>query len=73
MDALQKERGNVFDLLQKEGATQKGGGFPQKRASSNPGGNYAILFGSNSLKVSVLSDINSEDSGVNNKILVEWT
>ena len=27
----QKEGGNFFNLLQKEGGTQKGGGFPQKR------------------------------------------
>ena len=58
--------------FRKKGLPRKEGGFPQKRGSSNPGGNYAILLGSNSLKVSVLSDINSEDSGVNNKILVDW-
>ena len=33
MDGSQKEEGNFFNLLQKEGDTQKGGG-------SNPGRNY---------------------------------
>ena len=42
------ERGrNFLNLLQKEGGTQKGGGFPQKRGGggSNPGGNYACVKG----------------------------
>ena len=29
-----------MNLLKKEGGTQKGEGFPQKREGSNPGGNY---------------------------------
>ena len=42
LDAFQKGGGgdNFLNLLQKEGRTQKaGGGFPQKRGGSNPGGN----------------------------------
>ena len=36
---------NFFNLLQKDGGTQKGGGgFPQKRGGSNPGGNYDRKF-----------------------------
>ena len=32
---------NFFNLLQKEeGTHKKGGGVPQKRGGSNPGGNY---------------------------------
>ena len=41
---LLERGGNFFNLLQKEGGTQKGGeGFPQKRVGSNPGGNYVSL------------------------------
>ena len=69
-----RKKGVTFLIcFRKRGLPRKEEGFPQKRGSSNPGGNYAILFGSNSLKVSVLSDINSEDSDVNKKILVDRT
>ena len=40
MDGSQKEGGNFLSLLQKEGGTQKGGGFPWKRGGCSPGGNY---------------------------------
>ena len=41
LDGSQKDGGNFLNLLQKERGTQKGEGFPQKRAEgSNPGGNY---------------------------------
>ena len=37
--------GNLLNLLQKEGGTQKGGKrFPQKRRGSNPGGNYRDIY-----------------------------
>ena len=40
---LSERGGNFFNLLQKEGGTQKGVMFPQKRGEgSNPGGNYAV-------------------------------
>ena len=50
LDACQKEGGNFFDLLQKEGGIQKkkkeggGGGVPSEkgRGGANPGGNYDI-------------------------------
>ena len=42
MYGSQKDMGNIFNLLQKEQDTQKGGGVPQKRGGSNPGGNYDI-------------------------------
>ena len=45
MDGSQKEGGNFLNLLQKETGTQKGGGgFPQKRRSANPGGNYEYIY-----------------------------
>ena len=37
---LSERGGNFLNLLQKEGGTEKGWGVPQKRGSSNPGGNY---------------------------------
>ena len=45
LEGSQKEGDNFFNLLQKEGGTQKGGGFPQKGGEgggggSNPRGNY---------------------------------
>ena len=43
LDGSQKEGNNFLNLLQKEGGTQKGGGFPQKRWGSKPGGNYGHL------------------------------
>ena len=43
LDGSQKEGGNFFNLLQKEGVPRKGG-FPQKRGGSYPGGNYALSW-----------------------------
>ena len=49
---LSERGGNFFNLLQKEGGTQKGGGvrgFPEKRlegggaGGSNLGGNYGLV------------------------------
>ena len=45
LDGSQKEGGSFLNLHQKEGVPRKdGGGGPQKRGSSNPGGNYSRLF-----------------------------
>ena len=45
LDGYQKHGGNFFNLLQKEGGTQKEGGeFPHKKWGSKPGGNYAKRF-----------------------------
>ena len=45
---LSERGGNFFNLLQKEGGTQKGGGVASEKGGSNPGGNHdktqAFLF-----------------------------
>ena len=42
LDGCQKGGGNFLNLLQKEGVPRKGG-FPQKRGTSNSGGNYELI------------------------------
>ena len=44
LDGCQKEGVNFKNLFQKEGGTQKGVGFPQKRGGSNPEGNHDALY-----------------------------
>ena len=42
---LSERGGNLLNLFQKEGGTQKGGGVPsEKGVVSNPGGNYEYII-----------------------------
>ena len=57
--------GNFLNLLQKEGVARKeGGGVPQKRGGSNPGGNYDLVdFNWNYLN-KLLENISKEQKSI---------